>query len=90
MQVRPGGPGGSAALKLVLPGSTVPQSVEVSPQTIQAAHVAQVLGPEMLTHYSRSLSLADGKLAVPDAAVTSPEVRQKLEMKGVRVTAVPQ
>jgi hypothetical protein len=30
---------------MVLPGSTVPQSVEVSPQTLQAAHVAQVLGP---------------------------------------------
>lgn len=75
---------------MVLPGSTVPQSVEVSPQTLQAAHVAQVLGPEVLTHYKRSLSLASGKLTVPDTAVTSPEVRQKLEMKGVKVMAVPQ
>jgi tetratricopeptide (TPR) repeat protein len=90
MQVGPGGSGGSASLKMVLPGSTVPQSVEVSPQTLQAAHVAQVLGPEVLTHYKRSLSLASGKLTVPDTAVRSPEVRQKLEMKGVKVMAVPQ
>jgi tetratricopeptide (TPR) repeat protein len=89
IQVRPGGPGGSAVLKLALPGSTVPQRVEVSPQTLQAAHVARVLGPEILTHYSRSLSLADGKLAVPDAAMVSPAARQELEMKGVRVMAVP-
>ena len=90
MQVGPGGPGGGASLKMVLPGSTVPQSVEVSAQTLQAAHVAQVLGPEALTHYNRSLSLASGKLTVPDTAVASPEVRQKLEMKGVKVMAVPQ
>ena len=90
MQVGPGGPGGGASLKMVLPGSTVPQSVEVSPQTLQAAHVAQVLGPEVLTHFNRSLSLASGKLTVPDTAVASPEVRQKLEMKGVKVMAVPQ
>ena len=75
---------------MLLPGSTVPQSVEVSPQTLQAAHVAQVLGPEVLTHFNRSLSLASGKLTVPDTAVASPEVRQKLEMKGVKVMAVPQ
>jgi len=36
------------------------------------------------------MSLSGGKLAVPDAAVTSPEVRQKLEMKGVKVVSVPQ
>jgi tetratricopeptide (TPR) repeat protein len=90
MQVGPGGPGGSAGLKMVLPGSTVPQSVEVSPQTLQAAHVARVLGPEILTHYNRSLSLVGGTLTVPDTAVASPEVRQKLEMKGVKVMAVPQ
>lgn len=90
MRVGPGGAGGTANLKVVLPGSTVPQSVEVSPQTLQAAHVAQVLGPEILTHYNRSLSLVGGKLTVPDTAVASPEVRQKLEMKGVKVMAVPQ
>jgi tetratricopeptide (TPR) repeat protein len=88
MQVRPGG--GGATLKLTLPGSTVPQNVEVSPQSLQAAHVAQVLGPEKLTQYSRSITLSGGKLAVPDAAVNSPDVRQKLEMKGVKVTSVPQ
>lgn len=88
MQVRPGR--GGATLKLALPGSAVPQNVDVSAQTFQAAHVAQVLGPEQLTRYSRSLSLSNGKLAAPDSAVTSPEVRRKLEMKGVTVTAVPQ
>ena len=90
LQVGPGGLGGGASLKMVLPGSTVPQNVEVSPQTIQAAHVAQVLGPEVLTHYNRSMSLVSGKLTVPDTAVASPEVRQRLETKGIKVMAVPQ
>jgi hypothetical protein len=36
------------------------------------------------------MSLSGGKLAVPDAALTSPEVREKLETKGVKVTSVPQ
>jgi hypothetical protein len=88
MQVRPGT--GGATLKLALPGSAVPQNVNISAQTFQAAHVAQVLGPEQLTHYNRSLSLSNGKLAAPDSAVTSPEVRRKLEMKGITVMAVPQ
>lgn len=88
IQVRPGG--GGTTLKLALPGSTVPRNVEISPQTFQAAHVVQVLGPERVTQYSRSMSLSGGKLAAPDSAITSPEMRQKLEMKGVKVTAVPQ
>jgi tetratricopeptide (TPR) repeat protein len=88
IQVRPDG--GGATLKLALPSSTVPQNVEITPQTLQAAHVAQVLGPEKLARYSRSMSLSGSKLAAPDAAVTSPEMRQKLEMKGVKVTSVPQ
>jgi tetratricopeptide (TPR) repeat protein len=88
MHVRPGG--GGNTLKLSLPGSTVPQNVDVSPQIVQAANVAQVLGPEKVTQYSRSISLSGGKLALPESAVTSPEVRQKLEMKGVQITSVPQ
>lgn len=35
-------------------------------------------------------SVEDGNLTVPDTAVASPGVRQKLEMKGVKVMAVPQ
>jgi hypothetical protein len=87
IRVRPGG--GGTTLKLALPGSTVPQNVEITQQTLQAAHVAQVLGPEKLAYYSRSMSLSGSKLAAPDAAITSPEIRQKLEMKGVKVTSVP-
>jgi len=87
--VRPGGSGGSAELKLALPGSTVAQSVFVSPQTMQAAHVAQVLGPERLTQYGHLMILTGSKLAVPDSAMLSPEVRQKLETNGVKVVAVP-
>jgi Tfp pilus assembly protein PilF len=85
IQVRPGG--GGSTLKLSLPASTVPQNVEVTSQTLQAAHVVQVLGPEKVVQYSRSMSLSGGKLATPEA---SPEMRQKLEMRGVKVTAVPQ
>ncbi len=88
IQVRPGG--GGTTLKLALPGSTVPQNVEITPQTLQAAHVAQVLGPEKVAQYSRSMSLSGGILAAPDSAVKSPEMRQKLETKGIKVTAVPQ
>lgn len=85
IQIRPGAGGGST-LKLSLPASTVPQNVEVSSQTLQAAHIVQVLGPERVVQYSRSMSLSGGKLATPEA---SPEIRQKLEMRGVKVTAVP-
>src|SRR5205807_816936 len=85
IQIRPGG--GGSTLKLSLPGSTIPQNVEVTSQTLQAAHVVQVLGPEKVVQYSRSMSLSGGKLATPEA---SPEMRQKLEIRGVKVTAVPQ
>jgi hypothetical protein len=87
--VRPGGSGGSAELKLALPGSTVAQSVFVGPQTMQAARVAQVLGPERLTQYGRLLIFTSGKLAVPDTAMLSPEVRQRLETNGVKVVEGP-
>jgi hypothetical protein len=62
----------------------------VNPESVQAANVAQALGPEKLTQYSRSMSLSGGKLALPESAVTSPEVRKKIEMKGIRITSVPQ
>jgi tetratricopeptide (TPR) repeat protein len=86
MQVRPGG--GAATLKLALPGSTVPQNVVVSTQTIQAAHVARVLGPETVAQYRGKMVLSDGKLVVPHTAANDPGVRQKLESTGVKVTAV--
>jgi tetratricopeptide (TPR) repeat protein len=88
LHVRPGA--GDTTLKLTLPGSTVPQNVDVSPQSVQAANVAQVLGPEKVSQYSRSITLSGGKLSAPDSVLASPEVRQKLETKGVRVATVPQ
>ena len=85
--VRPAGPGGSAELKLSLPGTTVAQTVLVSPSTMQAAHVAQVLGPNRLASFGHSLIFTSGELSVPDQAQLSPEIRQQLELNGVKVVA---
>lgn len=87
MQVRPGG--GAATLKLALPGSTAPQNVDVSTQTIQAARVARVLGPETVAQNRGKMVLSNGKLVAPPTAANAPGVRQKLESTGIKLASVP-
>jgi tetratricopeptide (TPR) repeat protein len=88
-QISPGETGASAALKLALPGSTVAQSVEVSPKTTQAAYVVAVIGPEKLIQYGHLISLSDGTFTGPILVLNSPDVRQRLETQGIHVKEVP-
>jgi tetratricopeptide (TPR) repeat protein len=88
LQIRRAVPGGGATLKLSLQGSSVPQEVQISPQTFEAAQINRILGPEKLARFGSTLYYEPGKVQVSKQAVTQEEI-QKLQSSGLKVAVVP-
>jgi HK97 family phage major capsid protein len=65
--------------------ATVAQSVLVNPLTTQEVRAARLLGANTLIEYGHSITFTGNQLSLPDAVRVSPQIKQELEVNGVKV-----